>query len=139
MNGITEQDFIALCNALNESIANYRDLETLDKTPEELNMAQMTILLYVDEIIDQSQGKIRTDDENLAASFNQIFEAARGIKQNAYFSSHDRSVIRSAKNDKEMDGAIKTFNIHQKLYQNYLDKAYNLTAQLQTEKTRSTK
>ncbi len=138
MNGIDEQEFLGLNSQLYNHIAIYKDIIAKNKDAGDLlGKAKFHLDIIVSELIDASRGKTITDDDKLEASFKNLFELARSIKQHTYYASHFRAQIKGAKNDEAVNNAAEQLYIHNKMLENSIDKAYALTEILNNYKSKT--
>lgn len=137
MNGISEQDFFELSTALCESVGKYQELEKQNASDEEINAARMNMCLFASELIDVSQYKIATNDENIKLLFQKMFELAGSIKQRTYYISHLRNAVKKAQNDSEIDKATEHLYINNRLYNKLLDNTYSMLNEINNFKSKT--
>ena len=135
---MNEEQFIELCRHLNNSIMKFREeqkkiRENQDINKNEtINIPTLSIEIDVDYIIDESNGFIETDKEEIKELFEKVFNQACNIKNYLYrieqFKSQIRNILKNNPNDnEELSYACSMFSFIHKSLTISMEKSLQLT------------
>ena len=93
-NGITVEQFMVSCDDLYNAISK-RAIEVI-KGIDDHRMTEISISNAAHTFIDESNGFIQTENEELLQAFNEVFSETRAIVQNQQRMSHYEAEVKRA-------------------------------------------
>ena len=119
MDGITKEEFLANCEGLNNAI--------IEELKEDRSPNNHDVNLFASIIIDLSNGKIQSDDEQLVNLFNEVLDICSSIKRYTYKVSHYQAQMKKNLPPKELEQNALSYIINRKLLVKYYNKALIVT------------
>ena len=133
--GITEEEFKNCCEDIKTSIQRYKELkEAEDVSENDLMFGRLRVVGAAQNLIDESNGFIKTEDEELGNLFEVVFQTSAAIRRTSDTANHYRAAIKNAKNETELDKCALSLSIANNMFNSSIDKIEELTKSITEEK-----
>lgn len=137
MHGIKEETFFEYSKAICEQINYCNELKEKNDNSlyDEIEKARFNINFFISELLDDSNGNIITNNDNIRELFKKLFSIACNIKQYFQRVEQSRSALRRAQNDNEIYTAVQYLKVNNALLNSALDKMLEITIEINDNKS----